>query len=1046
MRSRKNLVMRAAALLMTVLLVMAPCAAAMGSDVGNGQSAETKTGTGSAAMQEADTASTAGAEAAPEEEPAKEAEAAPAASGETADAAAPEEEPGKEPEAAPAAGGETADTAAPDQEAAEGGETKEAAAPALDPPQSTGEIKGSEEKEADAQTAPDKAKIRKTKAQNAVEEPDWLSGGTGSKKEITDKVDVTFGTEIRTLYREYGMGNWATASFDVACSGIPDSQYALCLDPLKNSVNIEGKPADHVYEYSTPMLVKAMYYGVGPGNSVLEEIIAEATGSRENLGEICNIVTHVSLSQVFAKLHEADSDMGSVKSYYGDGLIATSDLLVELVGRFGSRIAGLPVPDNYYVYVAALDDSKKQDFGFGAFAIRFPEAEIRLKKSASEKSVTEMNRCYSLAGAEYGVYTDAACTQLAGTLRTGEDGTTDTIKVSVGDTYYIKEHTAPEGYCLDPEIYEITPSNDQEVCTLEMEEEPAVSKISIEIWKKSRESEPANAVTPEGTEFTIRYFDGYYEPDALPDEAARTWVIRVRKTEKGYLARMCEEDRVSGEFYKMGGGAVIPLGTIAITESKAAEGFVNDGEFGEGIRTFVGQVRMNEEKNAAEMIAVCGRPSLQDPETLRFEVEDTPVSRKPEIRTTAADRDTGTHMGAPDGTITIDDTVSYRDLNPGEDYWMKGRLIDRSTRSAVTDKDGREVTAEKRFTAAASGAGSVVMTFTFEAGESLGGKTLVVYETAVEASTGITAAQHENPEDEAQSIHFPEGSTTAQDNETGTHTACPDEKVVIRDTIVYKNLLPGRRFKVEGVLVDAETGEPVIADGQKVMSAKEFTPREESGSVTVTFEFNGTALAGRRTVVFEKVKLGDIPVIVHEDLTDEGQSIVFPSVGTRAEDPADGDRTLRTGKNVKVKDTVRFTNLTPGREYILKGTLMDKKTGGPLRVSGDIVTGEKTFVPDQPDGRAQLEIRLDASALQNRDLVFFEDLFEVNPKTGRSVKIGSHRDLNDSDQTLHFTEDGRPDRSADTGDGSDPGTVMAAIFLSAVLLAAAALSGKEKEE
>ena len=317
MRSRKNLVMRAAALLMTVLLVMAPCAAAMGSDVGNGQSAETKTGTGSAAMQEADTASTAGAEAAPEEEPAKEAEAAPAVSGETADAAA------------------------PDQEAAEGGETKEAAAPALDPPQSTGEIKGSEEKEADAQTAPDKAKIRKTKAQNAVEEPDWLSGGTGSKKEITDKVDVTFGTEIRTLYREYGMGNWATASFDVACSGIPDRQYALCLDPLKNSVNIEGKPADHVYEYSTPMLVKAMYYGVGPGNSVLEEIIAEATGSRENLGEICNIVTHVSLSQVFAKLHEADSDMGSVKSYYGDGLIATSDLLVELVGRFGSRIAGL---------------------------------------------------------------------------------------------------------------------------------------------------------------------------------------------------------------------------------------------------------------------------------------------------------------------------------------------------------------------------------------------------------------------------------------------------------------------------------------------------------------------------------------------------------------------------------------------------------------------------------------------------------------------------------------------------------------------------------
>ena len=1086
MRSKRRLLRTAAAALMAVMIVMAPCAAAMGSDTGIRQSAESESavpeesdtemkqasddaaGAGSwrtkeaAPLKETDSGQTEG-ESAPREEAGSgrtQAESAPqeeAGSGQTQAESAPQEET-KAASAREPAASEKEPAGLPEETPEEISEEKPAAVPEEKPAavseketaKSAGTAAAAVPEEKNVRAEPEQKAVKK-RALDAASEPDWLSGGTGEKKDISEQLDALFGEESKIMYWEYDLGRWATVTFDVELSEGAGNQKALCLDPLKISTGVSGTKADYVYEYSTPMLVKAMYYGVGPGNSVLKDIIIDVTGSTKDLDEICNVVTHVSLSQIYAKLHEADPSMGTLKSKYGDGFFATFDLLKELVNRYGNKIAGMYVPDDYYVYVTALDNMRTQDFGFGAYRIRFPKADIRLRKSSGESRITEKSGLYSLAGAQYGVFSDPECTQKAGTLITGEDGTSDLMEAKVGETYYIKETAAPNGYLLDSKVYEVTPSKDEEVCTLEVEDQPVAAKVSIEIRKKSRKPEASPGKSLEGTEFTIRYFNGYYEPDALPADPEKTWVIKAMKTEEGCLAQMKEENRVSGEFYTEGDDVVLPLGTIAITESKAVEGFINDGEFGEGIRTFVGQIRLNDEKSAAELVAIRGTPSLQTAEVLRFEVEDTPEEEKPgkknpEIGTTAADRDTGAHIGAPDETVTIDDTVAYKDLEPGAQYIMRGRLIDRSSREAVRDRNGREVTAEEAFTADASGAGRVVITFSFETGESLKGKTLVAYETAVEAKTGKKAASHENPDDEGQSIHFPEGSTTALDSETGDHIAYADEKVTIIDTVTYKNLVPGLTYRVEGVLMDADTGKPVLSGGEKIVSVREFTPQKESGTVTMEFEFDGTGLGGRRTVVFEKVKYGETSVFVHEDLKDEGQSIAFPSVRTSAKDSGDGDRTVRSEKDVKIKDVVRFTNLIPGREYVLRGILMDKKTENPLRTGRDIVTGEKTFVPNEPDGTVELEITLNASAVKKGDVVFFEDLYEVNPDTGIRAKVGSHRDINDAEQTLHFTGPDKPGRSADTGDENDPGTIMAVLFLCAIMLSAAVLGRREKEE
>ena len=60
-----------------------------------------------------------------------------------------------------------------------------------------------------------------------------------------------------------------------------------------------------------------------------------------------------------------------------------------------------------------------------------------------------------LEGAEFGIYTDKACTQLVGTLETDRDGVGVSTEVPFGVTYYVKEIKAPEGYFLNEMVYKV---------------------------------------------------------------------------------------------------------------------------------------------------------------------------------------------------------------------------------------------------------------------------------------------------------------------------------------------------------------------------------------------------------------------------------------------------------------------------------------------------------------------------------------------------------------------------------------------------------------
>ena len=178
----------------------------------------------------------------------------------------------------------------------------------------------------------------------------------------------------------------------------------------------------------------------------------------------------------------------------------------------------------------------------------------------------------------------------------------------------------------------------------------------------------------------------------------------------------------------------------------------------------------------------------------------------PELHTTATDAATKTHTAAPDVKTTITDKVDYKNLVAGNSYEIKGVLMDKTTGKALLDKDKREITATKKFTAEKPD-GTVELAFTFDS-SLLTGKSVVVFEDLY--NENVKVASHTNIKDEGQTVNFPEIHTTATDKTTGTHTGVVDEKTTITDKVDYSNLTVGEKYKVSGVLMNKETGEKLL--------------------------------------------------------------------------------------------------------------------------------------------------------------------------------------------------------------------------------------------
>ena len=209
---------------------------------------------------------------------------------------------------------------------------------------------------------------------------------------------------------------------------------------------------------------------------------------------------------------------------------------------------------------------------------------INLTKVSANTSITDgLVNAYSLAGAEYGIYSDAAATNQIGTITTGADGK-GSANVKVGfstSTLYYKETKAPKGYCIDTTVRPFSFSGTS--ASINVSDIPGNDPFTIKLTKNNDMTNGDDPASLAGAQFTIKYYDldssNNYTLDQLNGiNATRTWIIETQEiiTSSGkikYIASLDDEHKVEGDaLYKTKTGIpTIPVGFITVEETKAPD-------------------------------------------------------------------------------------------------------------------------------------------------------------------------------------------------------------------------------------------------------------------------------------------------------------------------------------------------------------------------------------------------------------------------------------------------------------------------------------------
>ena len=234
----------------------------------------------------------------------------------------------------------------------------------------------------------------------------------------------------------------------------------------------------------------------------------------------------------------------------------------------------------------------------------------------------------------------------------------------------------------------------------------------------------------------------------------------------------------------------------------------------------------------------------------------------------------------------------------------------------------------------------------------------------------------------------PEIRTTAKDSETGEHISFADDKVTVIDTVSYKNLPVGKECTLKGIIKDKATGKILKdADGKAVTATKTFISDKPDGTIDIEFTFNGLALAGKTIVVFESLYIDGEEAASHTDINDEGQTIHFPEIRTKA---------ALTAKN-EITDIISYKNMLKGKTYTAIGVITNKTTGKALMgADGKELTAVKVFTADDTEGSVSVSFSIPEKEYRGKDVVIFETVMLDG------VVVGEHKDLTDKNQTVHI--------------------------------------------
>lgn len=796
-------------------------------------------------------------------------------------------------------------------------------------------------------------------------------------------------------------GGWSTKSFAV------NGNEAYCGDPAKGTPPAGTYSMDPVSDHILAAGVWFGYGGPGFDPSMWPATWIDGTAMTPDR---YRALTHIVLADIYSRAGaysygQCEQDFidwcqDNVMGYaYQDGHVVNDRAVNYLITQHAFELIGdgssaRDIPAGFTAYLMPTVEGKQMIVTFEYN----PCGSMEVRKTSANQQISSGNACYDLSGAVFGIYSDPSCTSLVRTVTCDSAGSARADEILAG-SYYVKELAAPKGYALSSGVTGVqVQAGSTAIASVSDIPQNDPAYIVVQKYDGERaylsKNLPQGSASLAGAEYRLDYYDGYYSTLAECERSGaptRSWTVR---TDEDGFAALDPAYIVSGsELYRdTHGNPTLPLGTLAIRETKAPEGYLLDGATAyvqqitaenhlETVYTYVapihpeqvirGGVSIEKRDRESGLLTPLGGASLDG---TRFEIRNRSANSVLVDGIDYAPGEVVATIEAEGGVAsTSSDALPYgrysiQETAPGTGYLhtdSEERFFDVAEDGAIvalSDGDAARNQVKR---------GDIELVKARETDQArLDGIPFRI--TSLSTGESHVVVTDDNGEAKTEAAWNPHTQRTNANDGAVAEDGTVDESKLDAEAGVWFGLT------TEGWSVEAD-------DALGALPYDTYRVEELRCSRNVGLEL--VAMQAKVSRDGYQIDLGTVD--------DQPQGQV--SLATTARDGDSGGKTIAKQPEAVVIDRVEYEGATIGTAYRMEGTLIDRATGEAVKLAdGTAVAAQKEFTAESMSGYVELSFAFDATLVEGSKLVAFEKLLDAATGT----VVAAHEDMEDFDQTV----------------------------------------------